>query len=562
MPRILQPGEFEQSLDESDGFRTDSSLDGLDDEKREKASAELSDFHIFQNNTLVDHWAGVYDKSEYEGRHRFDPSFTWTKQEERELVWKLDTRLMLLVWVMFFSLDLVRHNLNRSLASRSEKHGGNILEEVGLSQNDINHGMLAFYLSFLCMELPSGLISKRLGPEVWVPTQIIAWSIVCACQSAITNKAGFYITRVFLGITQGGFIPDMCLYLTYFYTSKEMNVRMSFFYTVLGASQIIGSFLSVGFMQLNGLNGWAGWRYLFALDSVISGVIGLLAIFLMPATITKTTTFAIRKPWFTDREEKILVNRLLRDDPTKGDMNNHQSVTWRGLWNCLKDYDGWVIYALAFLVLIPYQPPQTYLSYILSDLGFNTLMSNLLAIPGMVLFMANALWMAQLATRFRARAWTSALTNAWVFPCLVALLCIPQKQDYYWNWVRYGLYSLVTAVPYPLPSIVGWVSENAYSVQTRTISLCFLNITAQIGSIAATFVYTDGDQPFYLRGNTAMAVLAGVSVVQCVLTPLYFTARNRYKAKKWAQLSPDEQQAYAVHSRDFGPRRLDTRLAT
>lgn len=26
--------------------------------------------------------------------------------------------------------------------------------------------------------------------------------------------------------------------------------------------------------------------------------------------------------WFTEHEELIMVNRLLRDDPSKGDMNN------------------------------------------------------------------------------------------------------------------------------------------------------------------------------------------------------------------------------------------------
>ena len=40
--------------------------------------------------------------------------------------------------------------------------------------------------------------------------------------------------------------------------------------------------------------------------------------------------------WFTQYEEAILVNRILRDDSTKGDMNNRQHVNFRGLWMALK----------------------------------------------------------------------------------------------------------------------------------------------------------------------------------------------------------------------------------
>jgi hypothetical protein len=43
----------------------------------------------------------------------------------------------------------------------------------------------------------------------------------------------------------------------------------------------------------------------------------------MPPGPTQTRNwFRGKNGWFTEREESIMVNRLLRDDPSKGDMNN------------------------------------------------------------------------------------------------------------------------------------------------------------------------------------------------------------------------------------------------
>lgn len=44
----------------------------------------------FSDPTVAAHFAELYEKSKYECRHEFDPSFSWTPQEERKLVWKLD----------------------------------------------------------------------------------------------------------------------------------------------------------------------------------------------------------------------------------------------------------------------------------------------------------------------------------------------------------------------------------------------------------------------------------------------------------------------------------------
>ena len=537
----------------------------IDSEKAEVSTTEvpqlrsaeagaLSKTHIFQDPNLAEHWHNVYEKTQYESRHRFDPELEWTAEQEKRLVRKLDIYLMIWVWMMFFALDLMRYNINRVLAS-------SMLKDTGMNQNDTNNGQIIFYVSFLLMELPGGVISKKLGAERWVPTQMVAWSIVSACQSAMKNRTGFFITRALMGITMGGFIPDMCLYLSYFYTSKELNLRTSCFYTALGLSQVIGTFLSVGFLALDGLNGVAGWRYLFAFDALISGVIAIFTFFFMPPTVTRTSgRVRGRKGWFTPEEEGILVNRVLRDDPFKGDMNNRQGVKWSDVWFCLKDLDSWPLYLLGFSITIPSQPPSTYLSFILRLLNYNVRDSNLLAIPSQILWSLNMIWPTLLSNRLREKSLVSSLAGVWGLPCLIALVSLPHAMGSHYGWSRYALLTLLIPCPYPLPLMVGWVSENAYSVRTRTVGLCFFNMSVQAGSIVATRFYTDGDKPYYAKGNSALLAVAAFTIVQCVATKMYYLWRNRQKSRAWSRLSYEERIEYTKHTQDLGSRRLDARF--
>ena len=100
-----------------------------------------------------------------------------------------------------------------------------------MNTNDYNNGMTIFYCSFLFAELPSQLISKRLGPDNWIPIQMLCWSAVAASQSALQGKTSFYICRFLLGLIEGGFIPDTILYLSYFFTNGELPRRLSWFWT-------------------------------------------------------------------------------------------------------------------------------------------------------------------------------------------------------------------------------------------------------------------------------------------------------------------------------------------
>jgi hypothetical protein len=80
-------------------------------------------------------------------------------------------------------------------------------------------------------------------------------------------------------------------------------------------------------------------------------IIGLISYFVMAPSITEPALAFKRadgtNKWWTEEEEKILVNRLLRDDPTKGDMNNRTAVSARGMWEALTTYDLWPIFIVS-----------------------------------------------------------------------------------------------------------------------------------------------------------------------------------------------------------------------
>ena len=380
---------------------------------------------------------------------------------------------------MFFALQLDRSNIYQALSD-------NMLDDLGMNTNDYNTGQAIFYFFFLSAELPSQLISKALGPERWVPFQMVSWSIVASCQAFLGGRSSFFACRALLGMLEGGFIPDNILYLSYFYTGSELPIRLGFFWVSSQATNIISAFWAFGLLRLRGYCGLAGWRWLFGLEGLITGSIGAISFLYLPPSPTQTKSwFRGKDGWFNEREEFIMVNRIIRDDPSKGDMHNRQALSLRSLWSSLTDYDMWPIYLLGLSWQIPNLPMTQYLTLQLRSLGYSTFETSLLTIPAYVLFIAQVLWWTWVSEKTNQRLLTGVVSQIWALPILIVLETISGSTA---PWIKWFLSTLMVGYPYAHAIIVGLTSRNAGSVRTRTVASALYNMSVQASCVIGSNV--------------------------------------------------------------------------
>lgn len=137
---------------------------------------------------------------------------------------------------------------------------------------------------------------------------MIMWGTVSTFQCFITNRAGFYVTRAIIGLCEGGFIPGAILMATYFYTSRELSTRLAAFWSTLNIARVISALLAAGILQMRGVSSRPGWFWLFLLEGLLTIVLGVVSLLYLPLSPTQTTSVLCPKPWYTEKEEVIMIN--------------------------------------------------------------------------------------------------------------------------------------------------------------------------------------------------------------------------------------------------------------
>jgi MFS transporter, ACS family, tartrate transporter len=235
---------------------------------------------------------------------------------EQRTMRKIYLRLLPFCFVLYFICYLDRVNIGFAALTMNK--------DLGLSSYIFGLGAGAFFWGYFILEVPSNLILEKVGARRWIGRIMISWGIVSAGFAFTQGPISFFILRFTLGLAEAGFFPGMILYFTYWFPPLHRARIVAGFMAAIPVSIGLGAPVSTGFLELDGVFGLAGWKWLFLGEAAPAIVFGVICFFYLPDR-------PIDAMWLADDEKRWLDGEMQKEKKT---LAQHRSFSvLQTLWN-------------------------------------------------------------------------------------------------------------------------------------------------------------------------------------------------------------------------------------
>jgi len=179
-------------------------------------------------------------------------------------------------------------------------------KDLGLNAAAYGMSLTVFYIAYTLFEIPSNLILAKVGARLWIARIMITWGLASAATMFAVGMWSLYGIRALVGIAEAGFLPGILLYLTYWFPRTCRARANALFIMGIPATIAIASTLSGVILQMHGIFGLAGWRWLFLLEGLPAVVLGVICLFYLDDGPAHAN-------WLSDEEKREIASRLERD---------------------------------------------------------------------------------------------------------------------------------------------------------------------------------------------------------------------------------------------------------
>jgi ACS family tartrate transporter-like MFS transporter len=221
---------------------------------------------------------------------------------ERQTMRQIYLRLLPFCFVLYFICYLDRVNIGFAALTMNK--------DLGLSSYVFGLGAGAFFWGYFLLEVPSNLILEKVGASRWIARIMIGWGIVSGCFVFTQGPISFFGLRFTLGLAEAGFFPGMILYFTYWFPTHHRARIVAGFMAAIPVSIGLGAPVSTALLELDGVLGLPGWKWLFLGEAAPALIFGVICWFYLTDRPAHATWLSPEsKAWLLgemEKEQKIV----------------------------------------------------------------------------------------------------------------------------------------------------------------------------------------------------------------------------------------------------------------
>ncbi|KAF9243773.1 MFS general substrate transporter [Melanogaster broomeanus] len=387
---------------------------------------------------------------------------------EKNLLRKLDTRMSMLV--LIYILNYVSSS---DLAARLR----GFEEDLHLEGQQFNTVLSILYVGYILMQVPSNMLLNRIGkPSIYLPGCMAIWGLM---------YTGVLVARFCLGFVEAAFFPGALFILSKWYKRRELGERIAILSCGIMLSNAFGSLLASAILDImDGVWGYAAWRWLFYVEGTLTIVVALSATYVLPDFPSTPSR------WLTPEEHALAQIRMEEDGGEDEEGEDSKSPTI-GLILALSDWKVWWLCIAQTVELVS-------LSF---DAFFPTLSATMGYDPTVTLLLCSPPWALAAFLAFKTSRHSDADGERFfhiAVPLFFAIAGFLMAISTMNTAVRYMSMFLIAQSYTGVAVFLAWVSNSiSRPTSKRAVALAFINSFSCVGNIIGSYVWPSKWGPSY-----------------------------------------------------------------
>jgi sugar phosphate permease len=303
--------------------------------------------------------------------------------------------------------------------------------------------------------------------------------------------------------------------------------------------------LAYAIVKMDGVGGYAGWRWIFILEGILTVVVAIAAFFLLH-DFPETASF------LTPEERAWATHRLRYQGSAKSGSGRKVAESEHFKWKYVRDaLTDWQLYVSLFMywgIVCPLYGISLFLPTIIKGLGYTATTAQLLTVPIYITAAGISIFVCFMSDR--AAASGRSRSPFIFFPMcaillgfIIAIIGSAVRKEPIPGVVYAGVFIATCGIYPAFPGNVVWISNNLGGSYKRSAGMAFQIGIGNLGGAMASNFYRAEDGPKFLLGHgleIGFVVLGLAAVVALRVNYGRINKQRDRDADSMLQLSDEE----------------------